>query len=84
MACDEMREISEDRWDEDLWGTGVGSLCLPKTKLVFYFGYKDHWVADHTRDELISARARGEGSDQWKPKMIIDGEDIPHGFCIRK
>ncbi|MCJ1435765.1 hypothetical protein MMC27_005140 [Xylographa pallens] len=83
MACDEMQEITEDRWDEDLWGTSVGSPCFPKTKLVFYFGNRDHWVADHTRDALITARAHGEGGDQWKPKMIIDDEGIPHGFCIR-
>ncbi|MCJ1386035.1 hypothetical protein MMC17_009160 [Xylographa soralifera] len=82
MACDEMQEIVEDRWDEDLWGTSVGSPCFPKMKLVFYFGKSDHWVADHTRDELITARAHG-GGDRWKPKMIIDGEGIPHGFCIR-
>jgi hypothetical protein len=27
------------------------------TKLYFYFGTNDHWVADETRDELIAARA---------------------------
>ena len=84
MACDEMQEITEDRWDEDLWGTSERSPYSEKTKLVFYFGNRDHWVADHTRDELISARAHGEGSDQRKPKMVIDKDGIPHGFCIRK
>ncbi|MCJ1286743.1 hypothetical protein MMC26_006089 [Xylographa opegraphella] len=83
MACDEIQEITEDRWDEGLWGTGAESSCSPKTKLVFYFGKSDHWVANHTRDELITARANDEGGDRRKPTMIIDGEGIPHGFCIR-
>ncbi|MCJ1392527.1 hypothetical protein MMC18_005395 [Xylographa bjoerkii] len=83
MARDEMQDITEDRWDEDVWGTSAGSLCSPKTKLVFYFGQSDHWVANHSRDELIAARACREGGDRWMPKMIVDEEGIPHGFCIR-
>ncbi|MCJ1403168.1 hypothetical protein MMC11_006391 [Xylographa trunciseda] len=82
LARDEMQEITEDRWDEDLWGTNTVSPYSSKIKLVFYFGKSDHWVADHIRDELIKTRAAQEG-DSWKPKMIIDDEDIPHGFCIR-
>jgi len=81
MARDEVQEITEDRWDEDLWGTSAMS-PYSKTKLIFYFGQSDHWVADHTRDELITARA-GRENDRWKPKMIIDDEGIPHGFNRR-
>ncbi|TKA44528.1 hypothetical protein B0A49_12650, partial [Cryomyces minteri] len=83
MAKDEIATITEDRWDDELWGAAVAS-SSPKTKLFFYFGENDHWVADRTRDELIAARAyqttRGE---EWRPKMEIDQNNIPHGFCIK-
>ena len=48
---------------------------------------QDHWVANHTRDELMAARGRAEDgppSDEWRPKMFVDNEGIPHGFCISK
>jgi hypothetical protein len=67
-------------------------------KLVFYFGqnvslsrnlslflltFKDHWVADHTRDTLIAARARDENKIlSSKPWMLIDQDGVPHAFCI--
>ena len=83
MARDEMREITEDRWDEDIWGSSAASIERPCPKLIFYFGTNDHWVANRTRDELIASRASKEGeSENWKPKMLIDDEDIPHSFCI--
>jgi Lipid-droplet associated hydrolase len=105
MARDEMEMITEDRWDEDIWGVEHPD---PDTKqaipnLVFYFGQKvsfktnsflisnmetdylkDHWVADHTRDSLIAARGEIEGQITGKPKMLIDEDGIPHGFCISK
>ncbi len=85
MARDEMLEITEDRWDEEIWGTASASEGGVAPKLIFYFGQSDRWVADHTRDELIASRGnvKGEG-ELWKPKMLIDDEGIPHGFCIRK
>lgn len=44
---------------------------------------KDHWVADHVRDELIEAHARSEGAtESSKPKMMIDTNGVPHAFCI--
>lgn len=48
--------------------------------------YKDYWVADHTRDALISARGgRAEGdSTSSRAKMVIDHNGIGHAFCIRK
>ncbi|PVH86945.1 hypothetical protein DL98DRAFT_480891 [Cadophora sp. DSE1049] len=86
MAKDEMDFITEDKWDEDIWGIEHED---PDTKsrppkLIFYFGQNDHWVADHTRDALIAARGREEGDRQSsKPVMMIDESGIPHGFCIR-
>jgi hypothetical protein len=42
MARDEMEMISEDRWDEDIWGVEhpypESKAAIPK--LVFYFGKK--------------------------------------------
>jgi len=71
-----MDEITEDRWEDDIWGsalrdTGTSSSSSSPAKggvkaavtehhhppkLFFLFGRKDHWVADHTRDELMAAR----------------------------
>ena len=83
MAADEMRDITKDRWTDEIWG--MAALFEEKhTKLLFYFGAADHWVADEVRDNLISARGYKEGDEAWKPKMWVDGNSIPHSFCIRQ
>lgn len=83
MARDEMKEITEDRWDEEIWGTSIQSPVSKPAKLIFYFGENDHWVADRTRDDLIRARAfKDDQPDERKPRMIIDEDGIPHAFCI--
>lgn len=80
-----MREITEDAWDEEIWGASVQGSTSTRAKLVFYFGQSDHWVADRTRDDLIRARAfKADQSHEWKPRMIIDEDGIPHGFCISR
>jgi hypothetical protein len=85
MARDEMHEIIEDKWDGEVWGAADPSPTdVPRTKLFFYFGENDHWVADHTRDALISLRGRGDSMDEWRPWMEIDKMKIPHGFSISK
>jgi len=86
MAKDEMEQITEDGWDEDIWGIehsdANANANIPK--LIFYFGQKDHWVADHCRDALITARGQSGGGNQLsRPKMLIDQGGVPHGFCIR-
>ncbi|KAH9222787.1 hypothetical protein DL95DRAFT_380526 [Leptodontidium sp. 2 PMI_412] len=86
MAKDEMDFITEDKWDENIWGIEHEDpdSKSKSPKLIFYFGQNDHWVADHTRDALIAARGREEGARQSpKPVMMIDEGGIPHGFCIR-
>ena len=85
MAGDEMREITDDRWDQSIWGAVEQPFGKPPPKLFFFFGENDHWVANHTRDELIAARGyQGNEAESWKPKMMIDQEGIPHSFCIRQ
>lgn len=87
MGRDELLQITEDRWDQSLWGSAapMAMTSTPNPKLIFYFGKRDHWVADHSRDELIAARAYQDGGgEDWKPQMLIDDEEIPHNFCIRQ
>ena len=44
---------------------------------------QDHWVANHTRDWLISARGKEAGdSSSSKPIMSIDSNGVGHDFCI--
>ena len=77
MARDEMNEVTEDRWDDDVWGTAMQGT----TNLFFYFGKNDHWVADKTRDDLVAARGCSVSS---RTKMVIDEVGVPHAFCISK
>ncbi|RMY66964.1 hypothetical protein D0863_08106 [Hortaea werneckii] len=56
------------------------------TKLYFYWGKNDHWVADNTRDAILAARAQkatdNQGLEKAKPVMEIDQHGSPHGFCL--
>lgn len=82
MARDEMNEITADKWDDDVWGSAT-SLKKERTKLYFYFGEDDHWVANRTRQDLLATRACPAGSEEyWRPQMDIDQDGTPHGFCI--
>lgn len=91
MAGDEMRQITTDTWDAEIWGaTHPSSHQHPRPILRFLFAKEDHWVANETRDELIKARGRNggrgeeDGAEEWKPVMDVDEkEGWPHGFCIR-
>jgi hypothetical protein len=85
MARDEMFQIDTDFWDDEVWGAATPSEHKhARATLRFLFAKKDHWVADETRDRLIQARARGYGSEAWKPVMEIDETgEWPHGFCLR-
>jgi Lipid-droplet associated hydrolase len=77
MASDEMRDISTDKWSDDIWGMPCGEVRAPK--LVFYFGRNDHWVAERTREEIVSRRGKYGG-----PKMVVCEDSLPHAFSIRK
>jgi hypothetical protein len=103
LAKDELETITEDRWDEDIWGIehkdAASRMDIPK--LIFYFAeevnapfsghdqllkyIQDRWVANHTRDWLISARGKEAGdSSSSKPVMSIDNNGVGHDFCISK
>lgn len=87
MARDEMKMITADKWDEEIWDAAKKEEKGERRhKLFFYFGDDDHWVADRTRDDLIAARGKnGDGeNDDWAPVMEIDGFETPHGFCVRE
>lgn len=77
MAADEMQNITTDKWSDDVWGVpGAGE---PLTRLFFYFGRNDHWVAERTRDEIIQIRGRYGGGG---PKMVVCEEGLPHAFVL--
>ncbi|CAI7605460.1 unnamed protein product [Penicillium pancosmium] len=78
MAADEMRTITSDKWTDDVWG--LATACEPITKLFFYFGRNDHWVAEQTRDEIIASRGQHDGLG---PRMFICEEGLPHAFCLK-
>ncbi|KAJ5737605.1 uncharacterized protein N7483_002730 [Penicillium malachiteum] len=83
MAADEMRTITSDKWADDVWG--VGHTSEPMTRLFFYFGRNDHWVAEKTRDEIIALRGQegDKGTGEWLgPKMTVCEEGLPHAFCL--
>jgi hypothetical protein len=76
MAADEMRTITSDKWSDDVWG--VSTANEPLTRLFFYFGRNDHWVAERTRDEIIELRGRVDGG----PTMSVCELGLPHAFCL--
>ncbi|KAM0797839.1 hypothetical protein BDR22DRAFT_823910 [Usnea florida] len=91
LAKDEMTTITDDRWDEEVWGAatspGTNKRDTANSNLTFYWGQKDKWVADHTRDALIKARGHLSNSQtesvagHRKPVMMVDKEGMPHDFC---
>ncbi|KAE8329478.1 hypothetical protein BDV39DRAFT_191394 [Aspergillus sergii] len=77
MAADEMQTITSDKWSDDVWG--MSDVKDPVTRLFFYFGRNDHWVAEQTRDEVIKLRGRTESG----PKMVVCEEGLPHAFVLK-
>lgn len=84
MGKDEMKVITEEKWDKELWeieeddlGSGSGKRTTPR--FFFYFGKKDHWVADHFRDHFI--RAREKHIENGWARVEIDERGLPHAFC---
>ena len=87
MAADEMREITSDKWDDEIWGIAAPDTSSegerrPPARLVFYFGRNDHWVAEQTRDDIIKARGSKAAENGDGPKMVVCEENVVHGFCI--
>lgn len=52
MAKDEMETITEDRWDDDIWGIEHedADTMVERPRLIFYFGEN---VCLPTRDEHV-------------------------------
>ena len=83
LAKNELDVITTDMWDDEIWGVEKIKGKGKRTKMFFYFGENDHWVADKTRDDLIVARAsKGVAGDEDKPVMEIDKQGVGHDFCI--
>lgn len=88
MARDEMQQMTDDKWTEEIWGAAhASSHEHPRPILRFLYAKEDHWIADETRDALVKERGvlvgkRGdgdgeedsllEGGEEWKPRMEID------------
>ncbi|RFU33024.1 hypothetical protein B7463_g3321, partial [Scytalidium lignicola] len=85
LLRDELKMITEDKWDDDIWGIEHVDKNEKATvpKLFFYFGHNDHWVANNTRDAIIAARGQSDEDDKSsRPVMMIDEDGIEHSFCI--
>ncbi|KAI0505155.1 hypothetical protein F5B22DRAFT_535666 [Xylaria bambusicola] len=77
LGMDEMRVIREDKWDNELWDIDQSSKsAIPR--FYFFFGRRDHWVADHYRDAFIKKRSEQDK----RTRLIVDEADLPHAFCI--
>lgn len=81
MGKDEMRVITEEKWDQELWEVEDSDDSAKRTtpRFFFYFGKKDHWVADHFRDHFI--RAREKHIENGWARVEIDDRGLPHAFC---
>lgn len=86
MAADEMRDITVDKWNDEVWG--ISNPEIPSrqpAKLVFYFGRNDHWVAEQTRDDIIRIRSLQAAQCKKRgPKIVVCDDHILHGFCVGK
>ncbi|KAI1437408.1 hypothetical protein GGR50DRAFT_692189 [Xylaria sp. CBS 124048] len=81
LGMDEMRVISEDKWDDELWEITKDAEESRKAvvpKFYFFFGDRDEWVANRHRDEFIAKRSK----QVERTRCIVDDEKIPHAFCI--
>ena len=90
MTIDEMAMIKKDTWNHNIWGIppddySERATTLPTAvPLCFYFGAQDIWVCNEARDRLMALRGRllDGAKELWKPLMIIDNNNIPHGFIV--
>lgn len=88
MGCREGRRKPEEVIQADILFRSKCKFEIANVVLPVTFGCsakcrQDHWVADHTRDALIAARAQiKDDLASSKPVMMIDQDGVPHGFCI--
>ncbi|KAI1161626.1 hypothetical protein F5B18DRAFT_432141 [Nemania serpens] len=80
LGIDELRKIGEDKWDAELWeiekDTAKKSSGTPK--FYFFFGQRDHWVADRHRDAFIRRRS----AQAERTRLVVDEGRLPHAFCL--
>jgi hypothetical protein len=103
LAGWELREIRTDRWGDEVWGVtpeGGGDNndrgAREETRspaLYFWFAKEDHWVANVTRDEILSKRGEKkdhqttgqetEGRTRHRPRILVDdGDGLVHAWCL--
>ncbi|KAI1145186.1 hypothetical protein F4825DRAFT_267716 [Nemania diffusa] len=78
LGMDEMHVIGEDKWDKELWEIEHDAAEPSPPKFYFFFGRRDHWVADHYRDEFIRKRS----AQAERTRLVVDESGLPHAFCI--
>ncbi|EEH46615.1 bifunctional triacylglycerol lipase/ester hydrolase [Paracoccidioides brasiliensis Pb18] len=92
MSADEMRDITSDKWSDEIWGiassstessTSTSTPTNSSPDLVLYFAQSDHWVADQTREDIIRARGSMGNGTSNAPRMHVCEDGVVHGFCIR-
>jgi hypothetical protein len=84
MAIDELRSITIDKWDDEVWGiaqhpsrdpTEEGVTTVqPPPKTVFYFGKSDHWVAEKTKEDIIRMRGSSFQNTTATATSTTDGD----------
>ncbi|KAK0724116.1 hypothetical protein B0H67DRAFT_100002 [Lasiosphaeris hirsuta] len=79
LGKEEMRLITEDKWNEDVWGNGSPQ----DPTLYMYFGQNDPFVPNDARDKLIVAHGNIPGQEtSQESRAFIDIYKIPHSWCI--
>ena len=98
MAAQELQQITSDRFPKEIWGAADPDTEQPlpssqaRTKLFFYFGMDDRWVANKTRETLVRTRAFPSeislSERNWmldnRPWMEVDKLGVKHDFCNGK
>jgi pimeloyl-ACP methyl ester carboxylesterase len=105
LAGWELREIRADRWGEEVWGLthqqqwgsdfdgGGGEESRRSPRSYFWFAKQDHWVADVTREEILSKRGGGVGGAEGGgstnntrlPTILVDEDDgLVHAWCLEQ
>ncbi|POS76789.1 hypothetical protein DHEL01_v204822 [Diaporthe helianthi] len=90
LGMDEMTVISEESWTEELWEISDEAIAhrVDVPKFYIFFGKKDHWVANKTRDEFIlrreehATREEAPKHKRGRTRIEIDEGNLPHDFCI--
>ncbi|UNI17757.1 hypothetical protein JDV02_004077 [Purpureocillium takamizusanense] len=90
LGLSELDGVREETWGEELWevskeddakGRDGAATSETTPKFFLFYGKRDHWVADHARDEFIERR-RQHGKRGGATSIAVDeGGGLPHAFC---